>query len=80
MDLCDERGLEIGVGPHGGPEGKFPYEVRVCQQDTTVHKSRYDEKHVEQVCKAYVTNMCCTSSTENHKFQDDDQMQGVKAR
>ena len=54
MDLYDERGLEIGVGPHGGTEGKFPYEVRVCQQVTSVHKSRYGKTKVEQVCKANV--------------------------
>ena len=80
MDLCDERGLEIGVGPHGGTEGKLPYEVRVCQKVTTVHKSRYDENNVENTCKAYVIQTSCTPSIENHKFQDDDQMQWDKAR
>ena len=80
MDLWDERGLEIGVGLHGGTEGKLPYEVRVCQQVTTVHKSRDDENNAGKVCKANVNKTCCTTSTENHKFQDDDQMQWVKAR
>ena len=61
VDLCDERGLEIGVGPHGGTEGKLPYEVRVCQHLTTVHKSRYDNNNnVEKAFKAYVINTCCT--------------------
>ena len=75
LDLCDERGLEIGVGPHGGTEGKLPYEVRACQRVTIVHASRYDET----VCKVYVIKTCCPTSIENHKFQDDDQMQWVKA-
>ena len=80
MDLCDKRGLEIGVGPHGDTEGKLPYEVRVCQQVTTVHKSRYDETNVEKACKVCVIKTCCTTSTEQHKFEDDDRMQWVKAR
>ena len=75
MDLCDERGLEIGVGPHGGTEGKLPYEVRVCQQVTTVHRSRYDETNVEKARKVYVIKACYTTSTEIHMFQDDDQIQ-----
>ena len=80
MDLCGERGLEIGAGPHGGTEGKLPYEVHVCQQVTTVHMSRHGAKHVEKACKACVIKACCTTSTDNLKFQDDNQMQWVKAR